>query len=96
MENQTTILIYLTMIFILIVIFIFVGILIVRFVLRRRGWLPYAFQKTLFLVTLPKESTKDQDSTKFASLQAIQEKIGLAESLFNSLGGLRAQRGFKA
>lgn len=96
MENQNTILIYSTMIMVVIVVFVFAGILIARFILKRRGWLPHAFKKTLFLVTLPKESIKDQDLNRANVPQIIQEKIGLAEILFSNLGGLRAQRGFKA
>lgn len=97
MEAQATIIIYLTMILTVIVILLLISFLIVRLIVRKTGYLPFSFQKTIFLVTLPKESAKDSENAgKFNSLQAIQEKIGLAESLFSSIGGLRAQRGLKS
>lgn len=77
---------------------IFLVLLVIFLVLRRffhKGkHLPYAFQKVILLVTLPKEAAQSQKD-KDSGLQNIQEQIGRAEVLFSALGGMRAQRGIK-
>ncbi|TAK04774.1 DUF87 domain-containing protein [Patescibacteria group bacterium] len=57
----------------------------------------HGFDMAVMLVTLPKESAEkkgEQERTK--SLQEIQEDISVAETLFSTLGGLRAERGLTA
>ncbi|MFA5644646.1 MAG: type IV secretion system DNA-binding domain-containing protein [Patescibacteria group bacterium] len=48
----------------------------------------------IFSIKLPKEKPKDQD--KDFSIQQLQEEIAKGESIFASIGGLRAVRGFLA
>ncbi|HEX9664451.1 MAG TPA: DUF87 domain-containing protein, partial [Patescibacteria group bacterium] len=55
---------------------------------------PVAFKKIVLLVTLPKESSKEEQ--RAPTLQEIQEDISVAETLFSAIGGLRAQRGLTA
>ncbi len=74
-----------------------VVLFIVRMVLRRRFRARLGFDKAVLLVMLPKESGEkkgEQDRTK--SHQEIQEDIAVAETLFSTLGGMRAERGLMA
>jgi hypothetical protein len=50
--------------------------------------------QAIFLVRLPKEKPADQD--KGENIQQLQEEIAKGETMFASIGGLRAQRGFSA
>lgn len=52
------------------------------------------FDHTIFLVRLPKEKPGDQE--KEFTVQQLHEEIAKGETLFASIGGLRAQRGFMA
>ncbi|MDO8581335.1 MAG: type IV secretion system DNA-binding domain-containing protein [bacterium] len=57
-----------------------------------------SFKMVVLLVTLPKEAAKDKRDEKSmpATHQNLQEKIAVAETFFASIGGMRAERGFKA
>jgi len=49
----------------------------------------------IFLVRLPKEKPKDeQSSTPMNRVQSLHEEIAKFETIFSSIGGLRAKRGF--
>jgi len=50
--------------------------------------------KVIFLVRLPKE--KPNEENKDVSVQQLHEEIATGETIFSSIGGLRAQRGFTA
>ena len=50
------------------------------------------FENTIFLVRLPKE--KPGDEKKGFTVQELREEIAKGETIFASIGGLRAQRGF--
>lgn len=67
--------------------------------IRRRLHLKVKLQKTFEQVTLkirvPKE-VKQEDVEHAKSLQQMQELIGFTETIFQTLGNLRGQRGFKA
>jgi type IV secretory pathway TraG/TraD family ATPase VirD4 len=52
------------------------------------------FDHVIYLVRLPKE--KPQDLNKEETLQQLREEIGRSETIFASIGGLRAQRGIRA
>ncbi len=54
----------------------------------------HSHEHQIFLVKLSKEKPKDQDKDDTA--QNLKEDLAKAETLFSSIGGLRAQRGFKA
>ena len=90
--NQT----YFFIIFDIFVIFALLLILtlLIRALFRTKNFLPTAFQKVVLLVTVPKESADSAEQQE--NIEQIRSQISLAESWFSTLGGLRAQRGFKA
>lgn len=76
---------------------VFVALLVVRNRLRKKHHADKGFRKVVLLVTVPKESSESGGgSGKEATIQEIREKIGAAESLFASLGGLPPEKGIKA
>ncbi len=65
--------------------------------LTRRYQFAKSFKMAVMLVTVPKESAEKGDAgQREKTLQEIQEDISMAEGIFKSIGGLRAQRGLKA
>lgn len=88
-------LIILTFIIVALIIGIMIGLLfIVRFFVRRAALNKSYFDHQIFLIRLPKE--KPQDENKEASLQEIREEISRGETIFSSIGGLKAQKSLKA
>lgn len=79
--------------FILFLIFLFI-LLIVRYIIHEIAHNKSYFKHKIFLVRLPKEKPKDNEKDFHA--QEFRDEISKAETLFASIGGLRAQRGFKA
>lgn len=73
---------------------VFVMFFLFRSKSRNQKKFPIAFDRVLFLVSLPKNpsTTKERESNQ---PQYIKNQIALAESLFSSIGGLKAQRGVK-
>ncbi|MCD4761879.1 type IV secretion system DNA-binding domain-containing protein [bacterium] len=71
-------------------IFIFI---VVFGVIRRLAKNNHYYDHTIFLVRLPKDSPGD--TQKEETVQQLREDIAKAESIFASIGGLRAQRGLK-
>lgn len=67
-----------------------------RRILRNSAILPPELQKVVLLVKVPKETTKAKEQQGDTTSEQIQEQISVAESFFATIGGLRAQRGFKA
>ncbi len=68
--------------------------LVLRFFLRRWTRLKVGLHQRVLLVTVPKESgQKKEESTREQTLQQLQEKIAVAETLFSTIGGLKAQKG---
>ncbi|MBU2566278.1 type IV secretion system DNA-binding domain-containing protein [Patescibacteria group bacterium] len=53
------------------------------------------FNTSVLKIRVPKE-VKQEDVEHTKSLQQMQELIGFTETIFQSLGSMRAQRGFKA
>ncbi|MCK5061946.1 type IV secretory system conjugative DNA transfer family protein [Candidatus Parcubacteria bacterium] len=64
--------------------------LIVRYLIKKEKY----FEHTVLLIRLPKEQPGDEQ--KEFNAQMIREEINKAEMMFAAIGGLRAQRGFKA
>ncbi len=70
---------------------------ILRSGMRKKYQADVAFKKEVMLVTVPKEqSEKGESGQQEKSLQQVQEKIAVMENVFASIGGLKAERGFKA
>lgn len=75
--------------FFIVIFFIF---LLIRFFVRYYNIRSKDSNQSIFLVRLPKEKPNEQD--KGESVQQLQEEIAKGETVFASIGGLRAQRGF--
>ncbi|MFH1192595.1 MAG: type IV secretion system DNA-binding domain-containing protein [bacterium] len=72
-------------------------ILILRMVFHKKTELARNLDKTIFLVSVHRKKTKEDNTQSQANTtQKMQEEIALAEGFFASIGGLRAERGFKA
>ena len=84
-----------SVLFLLVVIALLVGLVFLfRFFVRRFATDNAYFNHQVFLIRLPKE--KPQDENKDFSLQQMREEIARGETIFASIGGLKAQRGFTA
>ncbi|MFA5954408.1 MAG: type IV secretory system conjugative DNA transfer family protein [Patescibacteria group bacterium] len=71
-----------------------VFLLILRAIYRRTYQHGVALNKVVLLVTVPKYESKNKEESK--GIEQLREQIALAESLFSSIGGLRAERSFGA
>ncbi len=69
---------------------------IVRRVLTARAEIARGFDNVVLLVTVPKESGDKDAGGREKSLQEIQGAIAVAEGVFKSIGGLKAEHGLKA
>jgi hypothetical protein len=79
----------------LLVMSIFIALLFAaRFFYRRYLINKSYFDHQIFLIKLPKEKPEDEKQTD--SLQQMREEIAKGETIFASIGGLKAQRGFLA
>ncbi len=74
------------------VVLMIVALNILRFFLLRRGRYRDAFDKKVMLVRVPKELRGDDRTEK--TQQQIQEAIGVMETLFSTIGGMKPQKGF--
>jgi len=63
---------------------------VLRLYFRKRHYFPHQ----VFLVRLPKE--KPEDDKKINNVQTLREEIAKGETIFAAVGGLKAERGFKA
>jgi len=68
-------------------------LVIIRKILKH-FFLKKSFLQTVFLVRLPKETPNDDNEA--LDVQHLHEAIATGETIFSSLGGLRAQRGLRA
>lgn len=70
---------------------------IVRSIARKAYQSRRSFDTAVMLVTVPKESAEKGDAgMQEKNLQQIREDIGVAEGLFESIGGMKAERGLVA
>ncbi len=69
---------------------------IVRRVLTARAEIARGFDNVVLLVTVPKESGDKDAGGREKNLQEIQGAIAVAEGVFKSIGGLKAEHGLKA
>lgn len=80
---------------ILFLVLITLLLLVLRALLQKKHLLPSIYQRAFLLVRIPKEQ-KDSQEIHSNTPQYLKNQIALAEGLFTSLGGLRAQRGIRA
>ncbi len=72
----------------------FILLFAVKKIIRMMAQKNRYYDHVVYLVRLPKDKPKDQE--KESSLQQLREEIARGETVFSSIGGLRAQRGFMA
>jgi len=75
---------------------IFLGLFILRQYFLSRGKVPANFRKVILLVTLPKESLKQDKGKERERQESVVEEISLGEMLIGSIGGLKADKGLRA
>lgn len=75
---------------------VLIAVRILRKALTARAEVARGFDNVVLLVTVPKEAGEKDGGTHDKSLQEIQAAVALAEGVFKSIGGLPAQRGFRA
>ncbi len=81
----------------IIAVIIYAIVLILRMVLHKKTELTRNLDKAIFLVSVPRKKAKeDNNQTQTNAAQKMQEEIALTESFFTSIGGLHAERSFKA
>ncbi|MFA5420548.1 MAG: type IV secretion system DNA-binding domain-containing protein [Patescibacteria group bacterium] len=78
---------------------LFTTLIVMFFLITRRIVFHFSVRsknsnQAIFLVRLPKEKGKDEDRSD--NLQGLQEEIAKGETVFSSIGGLRAQKGLTA
>ena len=83
-----------TLLGMLLLIIIIVAFFVLRFFIKKSVQLKRAFELTVLEITLPKDIGGEKKTEE--TLQAIQEDIGVAETFFSSIGGMRAEKGFMA
>ena len=80
-------------------IFLILGILIllliVKNLVRKFSIENSQLEQAVFLVRLPKEKPKD-DGSKDLGVQQLREQMARGETIFASIGGLKAERGLRA
>ena len=82
--------IYLSLGLLFLIVFVFLILLLIRFLFRSRKLYPKIFHKKIFKLSVP-QRTKEKDDEK----KQLSELIAEVEGFYSSLGGLRANRGFK-
>ncbi|MCC6563412.1 hypothetical protein IT087_00800, partial [Candidatus Uhrbacteria bacterium] len=75
--------------------FVLILLLLVRRQLRKNTATRTSFDLKVLLIRVPKELNAEE-SKEDKSQQQIQEMIGAMETVFATLGGLKAQKGLKA
>ncbi len=78
--------------FTIVIVLLAVFFMIRGFLVRSFNYLSSA-DLAIFLITVPKEGAKEATDEK--NLQAIQEDIAVAETLYSLLGGIKSEKGFK-
>ena len=72
-----------------------IALFFVRGLYNRRGRAKTAFGMRVLLIRVPKE-LKKEDTEQTKSTQQIQELISVMETIFSTLGSLRAEKGFSS
>jgi len=77
-------------------IYIVLGIFVINIalnILRKYLQSNKHHKQSVFLIRLPKDKPSDNNTTQ--SIEALRDEISIGETLFASIGGLSAQKGFK-
>ncbi|MBU4216455.1 type IV secretion system DNA-binding domain-containing protein [Candidatus Parcubacteria bacterium] len=75
---------------------LFLVLYIARLIIREK-YLQKTFQRyVIFLVRLPQDKQGNNQGNETNRVQSLHEEIAKGETIFSSIGGLRAERGFKA
>lgn len=77
---------------VVLIILLFIIKKVIRYFVNRARY----HDHTIYLVRLPKEKPGENQQAPTNYVQQLHEKIAQFETVFNAVGGLRAQRGFKA
>ena len=80
--------------YIIIILFIIILFFVIKKILKNIISNNKHFNHLIFLVRLPKDRPGDQE--KEFNVQSLREEIAKGETLFSSIGGLRAQKKFKS
>ncbi len=83
------------LIYLFLLVIVLLALAIARLVIKKRAAKNQYYDYVVYLVRLPKEKPEDQQPES-NRLQKLHEEIARGETVFNAIGGLRAQRGFKA
>ena len=73
-----------------------IGISICRAFILGKSKVAKTFRRKLILVMVPREAPQEKAGPQTLTLQQIQEKIGLMETFFSTIAGLKSEKGFKA
>jgi hypothetical protein len=96
MNNDMVLDLNIWFIYFFVFVFLFVVLYVTRLVVREK-YLKNTFQRyVIFLVRLPQDKQDDRSASESNRVQALHEEIAKGETIFSSIGGLRAERGFKA
>lgn len=74
---------------------VWLGIYVVRKVLHAHAVKSESFKKIILMITVPK-GEKAEESQNVESIDGVREKISVANTFFSTLGGMKAQRGWRA
>ncbi|MFA5211131.1 MAG: type IV secretory system conjugative DNA transfer family protein [Patescibacteria group bacterium] len=79
------------------VFFILFVLFIIKKILNKKHRLKKAFNRTLIHILVPKEKKSEGagNTSQEDRLEQVKEEIGITETIFSSLAGLRAESGFK-
>lgn len=92
LDSQNSLLSFLPEIFW--ILLVFAVLVLLKVMIKRIAHNSHHFDNIIFLIRLPKEKPNDQD--KDITVQQLREEIAKGETLFSSIGSLRAQRWLKA
>lgn len=79
-----------------IIFLVMIGVSMARYFVLGKSKVAKAFQRKLILITVPREAPQEKAGPQTLTLQQIQEKIGLMETFFSTIAGLKSEKGFKS
>ncbi len=82
--------------FIVLIFLLVAGVLILRKFVLGKNKVSKSFARKLLLILVPKHTGDKSEESGVLSLQQIQEKLGVMETLLSTIAGLKPERGFKS